>query len=66
MKTPKSSPFSHGFGRGIKGKEPRRGFMHTAPNKSSRKRPRNLSKKVTKKRLRKSPKRKTGTNSNKS
>jgi hypothetical protein len=24
MKTPKSSPFSHGFGRGIKGKEPRR------------------------------------------
>jgi hypothetical protein len=32
------------------------GFMHTSPNKSSRKRLRNLSKKITKKRLRKSPK----------
>jgi hypothetical protein len=40
------------------------GFMHTFHNKSPRKWPRNLSKKIAKKRLRKSPKRKTGKNSN--
>jgi hypothetical protein len=59
MKTPKSSPFSHGFGRGIKG-ENHKGFIHTSPNKSPRKRPRNLSKKIAKKGLRKSPKGKLG------
>jgi hypothetical protein len=32
------------------------GFMHTTPNKFSRKRPRNLSKKIAKKGLQKSPK----------
>jgi hypothetical protein len=33
-KTPKSSPLTHGFGRGIKGKEPRRvhtNFLHQIP-----------------------------------
>jgi hypothetical protein len=64
-KTPKSSPFSHGFGRRIKGKKNHEGFMHTSPKKSPRKRPQNLSMKIAKKRLRKSPKRETGKNSNK-
>jgi hypothetical protein len=41
------------------------GFMHTPPNKSLRKQPRNLSKKNAMKRLRKTPKRKTGKNSKK-
>jgi hypothetical protein len=33
-KTPKSSPLTHGFGRGIKGKEPQR--VHMTPIKSPR------------------------------
>jgi hypothetical protein len=60
MKTPKLSPFSHGFGRGIKGKRTTKGSCIHPPNKSPRERPQNLSKKIAKKRLRKSPKRKTG------
>jgi hypothetical protein len=39
--------------------------MHTSPNKSSREKPQKLSKKIAKKRLQKSPKGKTGKNSNK-
>jgi hypothetical protein len=65
-KTTKSSPFSHGFGRGIKGKRitkvscihpltnPQENGFEISPRKTTRKR------------LRKSPKRKTGKNSNKS
>jgi hypothetical protein len=38
------------------------GFMHTSPTKFQRERPQNFSKKIAKKRLRKSPKRMNGNN----
>jgi hypothetical protein len=57
--TPKSSPFSHGFGRGIKGKRTTKGpCIHPPTNPQEN----DLSKKNAKKELRKSPKR---TNRNK-
>jgi hypothetical protein len=54
-KTLKSSPFSHGFGRGIKGKRTTKGScIHSPPNPKERSQ--NLHKKIAKKWLRKSPK----------
>jgi hypothetical protein len=41
------------------------GFMHTSPTKSQRERPRNRSKIITKKEIRKSPKRMNGNNTSK-
>jgi hypothetical protein len=65
MKTPKLSPFSHGFGRRIKGKRTMKGSCIHPPNKSSKKWSRNISKKNAKKRLRKSPKRTNVNNTSK-
>jgi hypothetical protein len=64
MKTPKLSPFLTDLGGESKGKN-HEGFMQISPNESQRERPRNRSEKIAKKRLRNSPKRKTGKNSNK-
>jgi hypothetical protein len=63
-KTPKSSPFAHRFGRGSKGKEPLRVQEYT-PTKSQRERPRILHKKISKKGLQKSPKRRNGKDTSK-
>jgi hypothetical protein len=52
------------LGGGSKGKN-HAGFMYTSPTKSQRERSQNHLKKIAKKRLRKSPKRKTEKNSNK-
>jgi hypothetical protein len=52
------------LGRESKGKEPRRAH-EIFPTKSQRERSQNRLKKIAKKRLRKSPKRKTEKNSNK-
>jgi hypothetical protein len=61
-KTPKSSPFSHGFGRRIKGKRTTKGSCIRPPTNSQENVTQNLSKKIAKKRLRKSPKRTNGNN----
>jgi hypothetical protein len=61
-KTPESSPLTHRFGRGIKGKRNHEGFTHTCPTKSSRARSRKHTKKSTKRGLWKSPPRTTGNN----
>jgi hypothetical protein len=56
-KTPKSSPLTHGFGRGIKGfhtEKNHEGFTHTTPTKSPRARSRKCTKESTKRGLRKS------------
>jgi hypothetical protein len=62
LKTPKSSPFTHGFGRGIKKKKNHGGFTHTSPTKSPRERSQKYTKKTTKRGLRKSPPRTNGNN----
>jgi hypothetical protein len=58
------APFLTDLGGESKGKESRRVHAY-APNKFSRKRTQNLSKKIAKKRLRKSPKRTNGNNTSK-
>jgi hypothetical protein len=58
-KTPKSSPFTHGFGRGITAQRIHEGFPQISPIKSPRERPRKQPKEITKRGLRKSPPRTT-------
>jgi hypothetical protein len=53
-------PFFSHIWEGNQREKNHEGFMHTSPNKSTREQPRKLSKKITKERLRKSPKRKPG------
>jgi hypothetical protein len=64
-RSPKSSPFSHGFGRGIKGKRITKGSYIHPPTNAQENVLEISSKKIAKKRLRKSSKRKIGKNSNK-
>jgi hypothetical protein len=61
---PKIEPLFSQIWEGNQKKRTRRVHAYI-PNKSQRERPRNRSEKIAKKRLRKSPKRKTGKNSNK-
>jgi hypothetical protein len=65
LKTPKSSPLTHGFGRGIKGKRTTNGSDELPPIKSPRARTRKHIEKRTKRGLRKSPPRTTGNNTTK-
>jgi hypothetical protein len=61
QKTPKSSPFTHRFGRGIKGKRTTKGsHIHPPPNPQE-KGLENTPRKIANKRLRKSQKEQTGT-----
>jgi hypothetical protein len=64
-KTPKSSPLTHGFGKGITGQRTTKDSHKFSPNKSSRARSRKHSKKTIKRGLRKSPPRTTGNNTRK-
>jgi hypothetical protein len=64
QKSQNRAPILTDLGGESKGKN-HEGFMHTSRNKSPRKRSRNPSSKNAKKMLQKSPKRKTGKNSNK-
>jgi hypothetical protein len=61
-KTPKSSHFTHGFGRGITAQRTTKGSHKFPPLKSPRERSRKQPKKNTKKGLQKSPPRTTGNN----
>jgi hypothetical protein len=61
-KTPKSSPLTHGFGRGITSQRTTKGSHKFPPIKSPRARSRKHPKKTTKRGLRKSPPRTTGNN----
>jgi hypothetical protein len=64
-KTPKSSPLTHEFGRGIKGKRTTKGSHEFPLIKSPRARNRRHTEKTTKRGLRKSPPRTTGNNTTK-
>jgi hypothetical protein len=61
-KTPKSSPFTHGFGRGITAQRTTKGSHKFPPSNPREKGPEKQPKKNTKKGLRKSPPRTTGNN----
>jgi hypothetical protein len=50
-KTPKSSPLYSRISKGSQREKNHERFIHTSPTKSPRKRPRNLSMKITKKKL---------------
>jgi hypothetical protein len=63
-KTSKSSPFAHRFGRGINGKRTAK-CLSIPPTKSQRERPQIRHKKIAKKGLRKSPKRRNGKDTSK-
>jgi hypothetical protein len=62
---PKIEPLCSRIWEGNQREKNHEGFMHTSPTKSQRERPRNCSKKITKKRLWKSPKRTNGNNTSK-
>jgi hypothetical protein len=62
QKTPKSSPFTHGFGRGITAQRTTKSSHKFPPSNPQEKRSRKQPKKNTKKGLRKSPPRTTGNN----
>jgi hypothetical protein len=64
-KTQKSSPLTHGFGSGIKGKKNHEGFTHISPIKSPRAKSQKHPKKSTKRGLRQSPQRMNGNNTSK-
>jgi hypothetical protein len=64
-RTPKLSPLYSPIWEGDQREKNHAGFMYTSPTKSQRGRSQNHLKKIAKKRHRKSPKRKTGKNSNK-
>jgi hypothetical protein len=63
-KTPKSSPLTHGVGRGIKGKRTMKGSHEFSPSNPKSKVPKHT-KKTTKRGLQKSPPRTTGNNTTK-
>jgi hypothetical protein len=63
-KTPKSSPLTHGFRRGIKGKRTTKG-SHKFPHQTPKSKVPKHTKKTTKRGLRKSPPRTTGNNTTK-
>jgi hypothetical protein len=66
LKTPKSSPLTHKFGRGITGQRTTKGsHKFPPPIKSPRAKSRKHPKKTTKRGLRKSPPRTTGNNTTK-
>jgi hypothetical protein len=64
-RTPKSSPLTHGFGRGIKRKNNHEGFPHIPPIKFPSARSRKHTEKTTKRGRQKSPPRTTGNNTTK-
>jgi hypothetical protein len=64
-KTPKSSPFTHGFGRGITAQRTTKGSHKFPPSNPQEKGPENNPKKSPKRGLQKSPPRTTGNNTSK-
>jgi hypothetical protein len=65
MKNPKLSHFTHGFGKGIKGKRTTKGSRIYSPPNPKEKGLKTVLRKIAKKRLRKTPKKKIGKHSNK-
>jgi hypothetical protein len=65
QETPKSSTFTHGFGRGITAQKTTKGSHKFPPIESPRERSRKQPKEITKRGLGKSPPRTTGENTSK-